>query len=116
MGAMPIQAACAQARPTRDRFWCVAHANYHGCTTIPVNSKITPSISRSFGRSEPGELRDQVAWREGYRDWPPKITQKPDRLGYVNPAWIAWLMGFPPEWIKCAPSETLSSRKSRRRS
>ena len=35
-------------------------------------------------------------------------------LGPMNPAWIAWLMGFPPAWISCAPSETPSSRKPQR--
>ncbi len=34
--------------------------------------------------------------------------------GSLNPTWVAWLMGYPPEWLNCAPSATPSSRKSRR--
>lgn len=32
--------------------------------------------------------------------------------GSVNPQFVCWLMGFPPEWCDYAPTETLSSRKS----
>lgn len=36
-------------------------------------------------------------------------TEKP---GALNPAFVCWLMGFPPEWDACAPTETRSSRRS----
>jgi len=36
--------------------------------------------------------------------------------GTLNPAWVAWLMGYPQDHINCAPTETPSSRKSRKRS
>lgn len=36
--------------------------------------------------------------------------------GPLSPTFPAWLMGYPPEWLNCAPSETPSSRKSRQSS
>jgi hypothetical protein len=39
-------------------------------------------------------------------------TEKP---GALNPQFVCWLMGFPPEWDACAPTEMPSSRKSRRK-
>ena len=35
--------------------------------------------------------------------------------GQLNPTWVEWLMGCPPGWTDCGPSETPSSRKSSRR-
>ncbi|SRR5579883_1392712 len=37
-------------------------------------------------------------------------------VGRLNPQWVAWFMGYPQQWISCAPSETPSSRKLRRSS
>lgn len=44
---------------------------------------------------------------------PSEQTEKP---GALNPEFVCWLMGFPPEWDACAPMATPSSRKSRRKS
>lgn len=36
--------------------------------------------------------------------------------GPLNPAWVEWLMGFPPGWTDCVLWETPSSHKSRKQS
>ena len=39
----------------------------------------------------------------------------PKTGGQLNPMWVAWLMGYPLEWLSCVPWETQSSRKSQRK-
>lgn len=38
-----------------------------------------------------------------------------EKRGALNPQFVCWLMGFPPEWDASAPTEMPSSRKSRQK-
>ncbi len=67
------------------------------------------------GGGKKGEqLPNQVAHFSGTTgsssDPTPKVS-----IGALNPEFVSWLMGFPPEWLSSAPSVTPSSRKSRRK-
>jgi len=81
------------------------------------------------GRPDRGRLEDVVAnetfatptardWRSGKAS--PETMAKNSRPlseqigGSLNPTWVEWLMGFPLGWTALEPSETQSSRKSRR--
>ena len=40
----------------------------------------------------------------------------PKSGGKLNPQWVAWLMGYPTEYLNSVPWETASSRRSRKKS
>ena len=44
---------------------------------------------------------------------PPGSSATTGKPGALNPAFVCWLMGFPPEWDAFAPTAMPSSRKSR---
>ena len=39
-----------------------------------------------------------------------------ENRGALNPEFVCWLMGYPQEWVNCAPSEMPSTRGRRQRS
>jgi hypothetical protein len=43
-------------------------------------------------------------------------SEQTEKRGALNPQFVSWLMGFPPEWESCAPTAMPSSRKSRQKS
>ena len=43
-------------------------------------------------------------------------AQTENSVGSLHPEFAGWEMGYPPEWLNCAPLVTPSSRKSRQRS
>lgn len=95
------------------------------CPNVPVNGLLgravwgTPNVmdylpSRNLSeRKKKGgcsNLKDQVSG----------TTQNGSNAetangGALNPAFVCWLMGYPPEWLNCAPSAMPSSRRSRQK-
>jgi hypothetical protein len=43
------------------------------------------------------------------------LQEQTEKRGALNPEFVCWLMGFPPEWDACAPTAMPSSRKSRQK-
>ena len=54
-------------------------------------------------------IQDQVSQVSG------QTTPSSEGGGALNPEFVSWLMGYPPEWLNCAPSAMPSSRKSSRK-
>jgi hypothetical protein len=42
-------------------------------------------------------------------------VEQPQTTGKLNPKWVAWLMGYPTEYLNSVPWGTRSSRKSQRK-
>lgn len=90
--------------------------------TLPmtVNAAMWPtptSLAKAKGgNNEAGNSAGLVAIRAigiGMEaNGPSAQTEKP---GALNPAFVCWLMGFPPEWESCAPTAMPSSHKSRQK-
>lgn len=45
-----------------------------------------------------------------------EMVSREELNGALNPQWVAWLMGYPPEWLSCAPTAMRSSRSVPKRS
>ena len=107
--------------PTAARDWKSSASNKHGDNARPLNevarlsSWATPRVTANGNHGSPkratdgrARLEDQV--HGAISNGSPAGTAS---TGQLNPAFSLWLMGYPTEWLSCAPSETPSSLKSR---
>ena len=103
--------------------------NSRGEPKLSAQVKLWPTPSAR----EPGWKNIEVVDRDGnppshhnqrfYDKKTGRVVQKglqqtvadPKTGGQLNPKWVAWLMGYPLEWLSCVPWGTQSSRKSRKK-
>ena len=83
--------------------------------TSVIDAKPNPPITSHRKPTDPQISTADVAIHL-YSGTMPNTSQAPtEKRGALNPEFVSWLMGFPPEWESCAPTAMPSSRKSRQK-
>jgi len=70
----------------------------------------TPTAMTGSESVAPSHLTGKHGWNIGAA----VNAVSPKTTGHLNPKWVAWLMGYPIEYLSCVPWGTQSSRKSRK--
>jgi hypothetical protein len=114
---------CREIWPTpTSRDWKDGTAE--ACANVPANGllgrvvHLYPTPRPCSGETSSGMNRAEFYRKFGYEA---QSTTKGGKNtspsgGSLNPEWVEWLMGFPPEWTALEPSEMPSSRKSSKKS
>ncbi len=100
----------ANVNPKENRFRCLVRA---------VNESVmwpTPSTRDGKGGYIGGRIRNGKVSMDTLDVAVQHTDNQEKQLGSLNPTWVAWLMGYPTEWLNCVDSEMPSSRKSRQKS
>ena len=88
--------------------------------TMPTNSRPLNEVVRLFPTPMARDAHNRSGQAKRYNEQGRVNLQ--DRMaadgvhGSLNPEFVAWLMGYPPEWLSCAPSAMPSSRRLSRKS
>lgn len=78
--------------------------------TVTANPSNADGVSflRRKGRKPTGAITDLGALTISIG-----LADQTEKPGALNPEFVCWLMGFPQEWVKCAPLAMPSTRQSR---
>lgn len=113
------QHVAAWATPTsRD------HKDGPPCPNVPVNALLgrqvwpTPRVTANGGHGSPkravnhkSRLEDCAQSETIFGMGPNGSPEQTEKRGALNPEFVCWLMGYPPEWVSCAPLATRLTRK-----
>jgi hypothetical protein len=72
---------------------------------------LTPAASSFAAGSIHGRMQQMLTHQVKRADMATTLAG-----GQLNPTWVAWLMGFPLDWLSCVASAMPSSRSVRRSS
>jgi hypothetical protein len=87
--------------------------NRHSGTTLTdAASWATPTANEKVRSAEFQQGRE-LNPREALGPISSGSPAQTESKGQLNPAFSLWLMGYPPEWLNCAPQAMPSCRKSR---
>ena len=86
-------------------------------TGLPLSAAVqmwpTPRASEWKGVGPLGSKSHRYRLDRHYLD--ATVQEEEKTTGKLNPQWVAWLMGYPTEYLSCVPWETRSSRRSRKK-